>query len=83
MRTDTVSSLRQRMIEDMNARKPGSHTQRSHVSSCKRFAAFLGRRPPRSVDGLVMPASEKPAHKRKCSLWRSRSALAPVALIDG
>jgi hypothetical protein len=29
MRTDTVSSLRQRMIEDMNARKLGSHTQRS------------------------------------------------------
>ena len=45
MRTDTVSSLRQRMIEDMNARKLGSHTQRSHVSSCKRFAAFLKRSP--------------------------------------
>jgi site-specific recombinase XerD len=43
MRTDTVSSLRQRMIEDMNARKLGSHTQRSHISSCKRFAAFLKR----------------------------------------
>ena len=45
MRTDTVSSLRQRMIEDMNARKLGSHTQRSHISSCKRFAAFLKRSP--------------------------------------
>jgi len=43
MRTDTVSSLRQRMIEDMNARKLGSHTQRSHISSCKRIAAFLTR----------------------------------------
>jgi hypothetical protein len=32
MRTDTVGSLRQRMIEDMNARKLGSHTQRSHIS---------------------------------------------------
>jgi site-specific recombinase XerD len=45
MRTDTVSSLRQRMIEDMNARKLGSHTQRSHILSCKRFAAFLTRSP--------------------------------------
>jgi site-specific recombinase XerD len=45
MRTDTVSSLRQRMIEDMNARKLGSHTQRSHILSCKRFAAFLKRSP--------------------------------------
>ena len=43
MSTDAVSPLRQRMIEDMNARKLGSHTQRSHISSCKQFAAFLKR----------------------------------------
>ena len=41
----TVSPLRQRMIEDMNARKLGTHTQRSHILSCKRFAAFLKRSP--------------------------------------
>src|SRR5258708_1254730 len=45
MGTDTGSPLRQRMIEDMNARKLGSHTQRSHIYSCKRFAAFLKRSP--------------------------------------
>jgi integrase/recombinase XerD len=45
MSTDTVSPLRQRMIEDMNARKLGAHSQRSHISSCKRFAAFLKRSP--------------------------------------
>jgi integrase/recombinase XerD len=45
MTTDTVSPLRQRMIEDMNSRKLGAHTQRSHISSCKRFAAFLKRSP--------------------------------------
>src|SRR5256884_4242608 len=33
------------MIEDMNARKLGAHSQRSHISSCKRFAAFLKRSP--------------------------------------
>ena len=44
MTTDpTVSPLRQRMIEDMAARKLGHHAQRSHIHSCKRFAAFLGR----------------------------------------
>ena len=43
MGTDAISPLRQRMIEDMNARKLGAHTQRSHISSCKRFAAFLKR----------------------------------------
>src|SRR5437868_2840389 len=45
MTTDTVSALRQRMVEDMNSRKLGPHTQRSHISSCKRFAAFLKRSP--------------------------------------
>jgi len=46
MSTDTtVSQLRQRMIEDMTARKLGPHSQRSHIHSCKRFAAFLKRSP--------------------------------------
>ena len=45
MSTDTVSPLRQRMIEDMNARKLCAGTQRGHISSCKRFAAFLKRSP--------------------------------------
>jgi site-specific recombinase XerD len=46
MSTDsTVSPLRQRMIEDMAARKLGRHAQRSHIHSCKRFAAFLGCSP--------------------------------------
>ena len=41
----TVSPLRQRMIEDMVARKLNPHTQRSHIYSCKRFAAYLKRSP--------------------------------------
>ena len=45
MSLDTVSPLRQRMIEDMNARKLGAHSQRSHIYSCKRFAGFLKRSP--------------------------------------
>jgi site-specific recombinase XerD len=43
--TTTVSPLRQRMIEDMAARKLNPHTQRSHIQSCKRFAAWLKRSP--------------------------------------
>jgi site-specific recombinase XerD len=45
MSKEVVSPLRQRMIEDMNARKLGAHSQRSHIQSCKRFAAFLKRSP--------------------------------------
>ena len=51
MGKEVVSPLRQRMIEDMNARKLGKHSQRSHIRSCQRFAAFLKRspRPPRRM----------------------------------
>jgi hypothetical protein len=50
MSTDTtVSPLRQHMIEDMAARKLGRHAQRSHIHSCSRFAAFLGRSPDRAT----------------------------------
>ena len=45
MSTDAVSALRQRMIEDMNARKLCAGTQTGHIRSCKRFAAFLKRSP--------------------------------------
>jgi hypothetical protein len=33
---NTVSPLRQRMMGDMNARKLGAHSQRGHISRCKR-----------------------------------------------
>lgn len=45
MNKEVVSPLRQRMIEDMNARKLGAHSQRGHIQSCIRFAAFLKRSP--------------------------------------
>jgi site-specific recombinase XerD len=45
MTTQAITPLRQRMIEDMNSRKLGAHTQRGHIYSCKRFAAFLKRSP--------------------------------------
>jgi Phage integrase, N-terminal SAM-like domain len=45
MTTEAITPLRQRMIEDMNARKLCVGTQRGHILSCKRFAAFLKRSP--------------------------------------
>jgi hypothetical protein len=45
MSTDAVTPLRHRTIEDMNARKLCAGTQRGHIHSCKRFAAFLNRSP--------------------------------------
>ena len=39
------SPLRQRMIDDMVARKLTPGTQRGHVFACKQLAAYLGRSP--------------------------------------
>src|ERR1700716_618863 len=43
--TNTVSPLRQRMIEDMATRKLNPHTHRTHIQSCRRFDAWLKRSP--------------------------------------
>jgi len=43
--TTKTTPLRQRMIEDMRARNLNPYTQRSHIGSCKRFAAWLKRSP--------------------------------------
>src|SRR5215469_14242570 len=40
-----LQPLRQRMIEDMAGRKLNPHTQRSHIHSYKRFAAWLKHSP--------------------------------------
>src|SRR5258705_589528 len=45
MSKEVVSRLRQRMIEDMNARKPGKHSHRSHIHSFKRLLPFCSVRP--------------------------------------
>jgi site-specific recombinase XerD len=45
MTTHSISPLRQRMIEDMNSRKLSAGTQKYHIRSCQRFAAFLKRSP--------------------------------------
>jgi integrase/recombinase XerD len=45
MNIDVVIPLHRRMIEDMTARKLGAGTQRLHIRSCERFAAFLQRSP--------------------------------------
>jgi site-specific recombinase XerD len=45
MSSRTTSPLRQRMIEDMQSRRLSAATQKFHINSCKRLAAFLDRSP--------------------------------------
>src|SRR5262249_4901319 len=58
MSTGAITALRQRMIEDMNARKLGAHSQRSYIHICRRFAAFLKR----------TPDTARPGDVRRCQL---------------
>ena len=62
--TNTVSPLRQRMTEDMAARKLGPHTQRGHISSCKRFTAWLKRTPDTATPDEGTPISAAPRRER-------------------
>ena len=40
--TQTISPLRQRMIDDMRMRKFTAKTQNGYLRAVKRFAGFLG-----------------------------------------
>jgi hypothetical protein len=58
MTTKAITPLRQRMIEDMNARKLCcAGTQRGHILACKRFAAFLKRSPDTARHVTISAAS--------------------------
>ena len=45
MSTDSISPLRQRMLDDMSGRRLTPATQRQYILAVKRLAAFLGRSP--------------------------------------
>src|SRR5215472_3209726 len=64
-KTETVSLLRQRMIEDMAARKLNPHSQRSHIYSCKRFAAWLKRSPDTATADEVRRFQLAPRRERR------------------
>lgn len=65
--TTPISPLRQRMIDDMIARNLGRHTQRSHIDSCKRFAAFL-KRSPETATADDICAFQKAVMQSGCSI---------------
>ena len=43
--TQSISPLRQRMIEDMTMRKLSPQTQTAYIRAVKNFAGFLGQSP--------------------------------------
>ena len=45
MNTDAISPLRQRMIDDMTARRLSEKAQKAYVRHVRTFAALLGRSP--------------------------------------
>ncbi len=55
MTEQSISPLRQRMIEDMRIRGMGEKAQKGHIRAIKDFAAFLGRSP--EIDFRFAPES--------------------------
>jgi integrase/recombinase XerD len=62
MTTTAITPLRQRMIEDMNARKLCAGMQRGHIRACKRFAGFLKRSPDSAYRAAPSPTTTNGAH---------------------
>src|SRR5450631_2990827 len=81
--TNTVSPLRQRMIEDMAARKLNPHTQRSHIQSCgkavRRLAQTLARYGNARRDARISaaPDRERDEHLQPQSDHDRRAVLIP------
>lgn len=69
MTTIKTSTLRQRLIEDIQARQLGMGTQTGHVRSCKRFAAFL----------KACPSTATPEDIRRFQHHLSRSGLSIIS----
>ena len=68
--TQTISPLRQRMIDDMRLRKLSPKTQSGYIRAVKRFAGFLGHSPDRAkVEDL-----------RRFQLYLVDHGISPVSL---
>ena len=65
MSMGAVTPLRHRMIEDMTARKLCAGTQRGHIHSCKRFAAFSQSLTRYGDDGGYPPVPVAPGRGRR------------------
>ena len=65
-----VTPLRQRMIDDMTARRFGEHTQRDYVRAVKTFAEYLG----------CSPAKASAEDLRRYQLHLSKQRISPATI---
>jgi integrase/recombinase XerD len=73
-----ISSLRQRMIDDMTARRFKEKVQKEYIQHVRTFAAFLGRSPDTATsEDLRLSAAHGPAtDQRRVHQRRRRRAAA-------
>ena len=72
-----ISPLRQRMIDDMTARRFGERTQRDYVRHVRTFAAFLGRSPD-TATGEDLRRYQLHMAQQPVSPWSINSAIAAL-----
>jgi integrase/recombinase XerD len=60
-----ISPLRQRMIDDMTARRFKEKVQKDYVRHVRNFTVFLGRSPDTATSEEVLRSSRYPANGRE------------------
>src|ERR1700722_12224575 len=77
-----ISPLRQRMIDDMTARRFNEHTQRDYVRNVRMFAAFLGRSPdPAAKEDLRRFQLQMAKQQMSAGVIHAATAAGGVALL--
>jgi site-specific recombinase XerD len=72
-----ISPLRQRMIDDMTARRFSEDTQRDYVRNVRKFAAFLGRSPDTATSDDLRRFQLQMA-QQQVSPWSINAAIAAL-----
>ena len=72
-----ISPLRQRMIDDMTARRFSEATQKDYVGHVRKFAAFLGRSPDTATSDDLRRFQLHMAQQH-VSLWSINAAIAAL-----
>ena len=72
-----VSPLRQRLIDDMTARRFGEDTKRDYVRNVRKFAAFLGQSPDTATSGDLRRFQLHMA-QQQVSPWSINAAIAAL-----
>ena len=78
MSAKPISPLRQRLIDDMTARRFSEATRKDYVRHVRTFAAFLGRSPPDTATSDDLRRFQLHMAQQQVSPWSINAAIAAL-----